>query len=243
MTRIGIITQARTTSTRLPNKVLLSAGNRTMLDHHLDRLAATGYPVIVATTVNPSDDRIVDVAHSHGAHVFRGSEHDVLSRFAGAAAAKSLDAVVRVTSDCPLIDADLIRVGVERFLNIDDTHAYVSNVIERTFPRGFDFEVFSASSLYEANRLAVLDMDREHVTPYLNQNRAGHTVYAHVARTVDASPYRVTLDTADDLTLLKALIEDFNAAHLSADEIIAVLDAHPDLVSINAHIEQKKLGE
>lgn len=243
MTTVGIITQARMTSTRLPGKVLLRSGGRTMLDHHLDRLAGAALPIVVATTTNSTDDVIVDAGRSHGVQVYRGSEHDVLSRFAGAAADAGLDTVVRVTSDCPLIDPALIRIGVDRFAEMDDPTAYVSNVIERTYPRGFDFEVFSAAVLNEADQLAEIESDREHVTPYLNQNRTGRTRFSHVVRQSDASHHRVTLDTPDDLTLIRALIEDHEAAGLTVEQIIDVLESHPALARINAHVEQKKLGQ
>lgn len=242
MTRIGIITQARMTSTRLPGKVLLTAGAATMLDHHLTRLSGAGFPVLVATTTNAADDPIVDAATEHGALIYRGDELDVLDRFARAASRMSLDVVVRVTSDCPLIDPDLIVKGVERFQALHDPYAYVSNVISRSYPRGFDFEVVSAAALYDADQNAVAPSDREHVTPYLYLNRSGRTVFAHVEHPYDASRYRVTLDTEDDLRLLRTLIEDHDAQRLSAPEIIEVLEAHPELGLLNAHVEQKKLG-
>lgn len=242
MTRVGIITQARMTSTRLPGKVLLSAGGRTMLEHHLDRLGAAGVPLIVATTVNEADDVIVEEAERLGARVFRGSEADVLSRFAGAADSLGLDAVVRVTSDCPLIDGDVVRHGIDGFLALDDPDAYVSNTLERTFPRGFDFEVFSADALHDADVNATSASDREHVTPYINQNRSGRSSISSVTRETDASRYRVTLDTHEDFALIRTLIEDHDAATLPADGIISVLDQHPELVALNAQVEQKKLG-
>jgi spore coat polysaccharide biosynthesis protein SpsF len=243
LTKIGIITQARMTSTRLPGKVLLSAGGRTMLEHHIDRLGAAGVPVIIATTVNETDDVIVEEAERLGARVFRGSEADVLSRFAGAAESLHLDAVVRVTSDCPLIDGDVIRRGIDAFLALDDPDAYVSNTLERTFPRGFDFEVFSTKALREANANATSASDREHVTPYINQNRSGHSTISSVRRGADASRYRVTLDTQEDFALIRTLIEDHDAAKLPADGIVSVLDQHPELVALNANIEQKKLED
>ena len=112
--KVGIITQVRVTSTRLPAKVLLSVAGRSYLEHHLDRLSRTGLPVIVATTTNVHDDLVVQVCHEDGIPVFRGSEDDVLSRFAGAAREHELDAVVRVTSDCPLIDPEIVAAGVDR---------------------------------------------------------------------------------------------------------------------------------
>lgn len=243
MSRTGIITQARMTSTRLPGKVLLRADGRTMLDHHLDRLSEVGVPVIVATTTNASDDPLVTAALDRGIDVFRGSESDVLGRFSDAAADAGLDTVVRVTSDCPLIDPAPIRDGIRLFDDLGDPYAYVSNVLERTFPRGFDFEVFSAAALHEAHRDALDAPEREHVTPYLYNDRSGRVTRHAITRDHDASRYRVTLDTTDDLTVIRRLIEEHGAATLDASGIIDVLDRHPELARINEHVEQKKLGE
>ena len=112
MSRTGVVTQARTTSTRLPGKVLIEVGGRTLLDHHLDRLEAAGLEVYVATTSNAADDPIVDLAERRGLAVHRGSEHDVLARFAGLVREFGLDTVVRVTSDCPLIDGGLVAGAI-----------------------------------------------------------------------------------------------------------------------------------
>ncbi|MCW2754406.1 MAG: acylneuraminate cytidylyltransferase [Marmoricola sp.] len=241
--RVGVITQARTTSTRLPGKVLLTAGGRTLLDHHLDRLESAGLDVYVATTVNASDDPIVALAEARGLGVHRGSEDDVLARFTGCIEQFSLATVVRVTSDCPLIDGALVAHGIEIFLAADDPWTYVSNGLERTYPRGFDFEVFSAQALLDAGENAYEQPQREHVTPYLYTNGSGRMSLRNLSRTANASAYRVTLDTAEDLVLIRTLIEDYGAAGLDVDQIIAVLDAHPELVAVNAHVEQKKLGQ
>ncbi|PCE14941.1 acylneuraminate cytidylyltransferase [Microbacterium sp. SZ1] len=240
--KVGIITQARMTSTRLPGKVMLTAAGRPLLDIHLDRLSATDLPVIVATTTNAADDPIAGLAGSRGLTVFRGSEEDVLGRFAGAADEAGLDAVVRVTSDCPLLDPEVIGDAVRLFTELNDPDAYVSNVIERTYPRGLDVEVFSAAALADADASATDPSDREHVTPYLYANRSGRTTLRSITRTPDASRHRITLDTADDLTVIRRLIEDHDAARLDAAGLVAVLDAHPELTAINAHVEQKKLG-
>jgi spore coat polysaccharide biosynthesis protein SpsF len=243
VTRVGIITQARTTSTRLPRKVLIEVGGRTLLDHHLDRLAASGLPVLVATTTNTTDDEIASIASGRGLAVHRGSESDVLSRFHECAVAHGLDVVVRVTSDCPLIDGELIASAVQEWLAADDPWLYLSNTLERSFPRGFDFEVFSAAALAEAHEQATEDPQREHVTPYLYANASGRMHLRNIAWPEDKSAYRVTLDTPEDLELILTLIEEYDAAHLSCGEIIALLDAHPELVLLNRHVEQKKLGE
>jgi spore coat polysaccharide biosynthesis protein SpsF len=241
--RAGIITQARTTSTRLPGKVLERVGGRTLLEHHLTRLAASGLTVVVATTTNTTDDPVAELAGSLGAAVFRGSEHDVLSRFRGAAEQEQLDVVVRVTSDCPLVDGAVVAAGVAEFLRRGDPDGYVTNTQPRTFPRGFDYEVFSRAALEEADREAHLPEHREHVTPYLAQNVSGRVRVQNLTFEPDRSGYRVTVDTADDLELVRRLVEDHGAAELDCAAIVQVLDAHPELVAVNAHVEQKKLGE
>lgn len=242
MSRVGIITQARTTSTRLPGKVLIEVAGRTLLEHHLDRLASAGVEVLVATTVNAADDAIADVAASRGLACHRGSEHDVLARFHDCAAAAGLDVVVRVTSDCPLIDGRIIAGAIERYAAAADEDLYLSNALRRTFPRGLDFEVFSAAALADAARHATDPAHREHVTPYLYENAGMHTRLAHVTWPQDRSGYRVTLDTPEDLTLIRTLIEDHEAHLLDCAGIIALLDEHPELVAINSHVEQKALG-
>jgi spore coat polysaccharide biosynthesis protein SpsF len=245
--KIGIITQARATSTRLPAKVLLTAGGRTFLEHHLDHLQATGLPVIVATTTNADDEPIVELADRAGFPVFRGSELDVLDRFAGAIREHELDGVVRVTSDCPLIDPQVVAAGVDRFRAEAEENLYVSNCLERTYPRGMDYEIFSGARLLKADAEATLPADREHVTSYLHQNRTGDMRLVNLPWTdspaPDASKYRLTLDTADDRELLTRLIEDFDGAGLTIADLVAIMGKHPELHALNEHIEQKKLGE
>ncbi|TDU89355.1 spore coat polysaccharide biosynthesis protein SpsF [Kribbella voronezhensis] len=241
--KIGIITQARATSTRLPAKVLLTAGGRTYLEHHLDHLQATGLPVIVATTTNEADEQIVEIAAKAGVPVFRGSELDVLSRFAGAIREHELEGVVRVTSDCPLIDPEVVVAGVDRFRAEAAENLYVSNCLERTYPRGMDYEVFSGPRLLKADAEATLPADREHVTSYLHQNRTGDMRLVNMPWTESGSQYRLTLDTEDDRLLLATLIEDFGAAELNVHDLVAIMDKHPELHALNEHIEQKKLGE
>ena len=241
--KIGIITQARATSTRLPAKVLLTAGGRTYLEYHLDHLQATGLPVIVATTTNAADEQIVEIAAQAGVPVFRGSELDVLSRFAGAIREHELDGVVRVTSDCPLIDPEVVVAGVDRFRAEAAENLYVSNCLERTYPRGMDYEVFSGARLLKADADATLPADREHVTSYLHQNRTGDMRLVNMPWTESGSQYRLTLDTEDDRKLLATLIEDFGAAELNVADLVAIMDKHPELHALNEHIEQKKLGE
>ncbi|MBC6607749.1 glycosyltransferase family protein [Hymenobacter sp. BT188] len=237
--KIGIISQARMTSTRLPGKVLLPVAGQPLLQYHVTRLRESGLPMYLAITSNSTDDVLAEfAAHAH-LPCTRGDEQDVLGRYCQCAEENQLDIIVRVTSDCPLLDGRLIAQGVQEYLRHQDSRLYLSNVLERTFPRGFDFEIFSRELLTEAYHQAVLPGDREHVTPYIHQNRLGNVHFQHVTRSPNRSQYRLTVDTPDDFRLLKLLIENHNAAALTSDEIIALLDQHPELVALNAHIEQK----
>jgi spore coat polysaccharide biosynthesis protein SpsF len=239
--KIGIISQARMTSTRLPGKVLLQAAGKSMLQYHIERLALSGYPIIIATTVNKTDDPIVEFAERQSISYYRGDENHVLSRYYETARKYGLDIVVRVTSDCPFIDGDLVREAVELFAKENNEYLYISNCLIRSYPRGFDFEVFSFQALKEAYHCATLAGDIEHVTPYIHQSRSGKITYKHITQSVDKSVYRITLDTEEDFQLIKILLEQYGAASMSFTEIIDLLDSHPELAAINAHIEQKKI--
>ncbi|WP_114781613.1 cytidylyltransferase domain-containing protein [Botryobacter ruber] len=241
--KVGVITQARTTSTRLPGKVLLKAGTKTILKHHTDRLRGAGLTLYIATTTNETDDPIAAFAREEEIAVCRGDEQNVLSRFYECALQHQLDVIVRVTSDCPLIDGYVIADAVRRYLELDNEQVYLSNALQRTYPRGFDFEIFSFKLLEEAYQNATKPEELEHVTPYINQNKSGHVILKHYTRPSDASHYRITLDTPEDLLLIRALLENFQADCLGAEEIIQLLDEHPELAQLNAAVEQKKLGE
>ncbi len=238
---VGIITQARMTSTRLPGKILKLAGGISLLEHHITRLRLSGYPVFIATTSNATDDIVIDFAKKHQISYYRGDEDNVLSRYYECATKYKLDIIVRVTSDCPLVDGALIKKGIEEYISENNPSVYLSNSIVRTFPRGFDFEIFSYDLLKEAYEKATLASDLEHVTPYINQNKSGNVIFKHILCKENKSDIRITVDTIEDYTLVKKLIEEYDASNLNADEIIRVVDINPSLKAINAHIEQKKL--
>jgi spore coat polysaccharide biosynthesis protein SpsF len=239
--KIGIITQARMTSTRLPGKILLEEGGISFLKYHVERLRQTGLPLFVATTTNDTDEPIVNFCIQNDLPYYRGDEDNVLSRFYFCAKENNLDVVIRVTSDCPFVDPSLILEGVDLYNQSQDSNAYVSNCLVRTFPRGIDFEIFSFSALEDAYLHASLSGDLEHVTPYIHQNRSGVVVVKHIVQKEDKSQFRITLDTPEDLQLISTLIRDYNAHYLSHTAIVNILESQPDLVAINAHVEQKKI--
>lgn len=241
--KVGIISQARMTSTRLPGKVLKSVADKPLIKYHVDRLSKSNIPIYIATTSNQSDLPLVQFCQENQIPYFCGSEEDVLARYFLAAEKYGLDVIIRVTSDCPLIDGELIAEGLVKYVERIPTHKnlYLSNCLQRTYPRGFDFEIFSFASLHEAYQFATLSSDREHVTPYLHQNRNKKMEFLSMTRSEDASQFRITVDELADFQLIKILIEQHNAHLLNSDQICDLLKRHPELVKINSNIEQKKL--
>ncbi len=230
------------TSSRLPGKVLMRINDKSLLEYHLERLRSTNLKVIIATTVNDTDNPICELAEKLNLDYFRGSENNVLDRFYNAAKKFDLKHIVRLTSDCPLIDPFLIRDAVEQYCQIGNENIYLSNAIERTFARGFDFEIFSFASLMEAKENTIDESDLEHVTPYIWKNKSGKIDLVHVKQDVNNSNLRVTVDTPQDLELIRQLIENFHADKLSQREIEKILLGHPKLIAINAEIHQKKVN-
>ena len=206
-----IITQARTGSTRLPGKVLMKVNEQELLYIHLERLKKSKLKdrVIVATTLNMEDDQIADVCDKWGIPSFRGSENDVLDRFYQCAKDLKPKWVVRVTSDCPLIDPALVDavISCAQTNNVD----YCSNGLIENFPDGQDVEVFKFSALEKAWENAKLNSEREHVTPYIrmNANFNGGSQFTAINFPCvrDYSKIRMTVDERKDFDLIKVLIE------------------------------------
>lgn len=240
MPKIGIITQARMTSSRLPGKVLKTIAGKTLIDYHLQRLKKSQLPIVVATTDQSSDQPIVDFCHPEFP-VVRGSENNVLSRFWKVVEKFNFDVIVRVTSDCPLIDGGIIRDACNRYIELRQPWVYMSNCLERTYPRGFDFEIFSQTMLKEAHQKATALHELEHVTPYFYQNLHGKTNFVSLTQKNNLSHIRLTVDEKDDFNLIKILIENHNCDQKNAVEIMDLISKHPELTKLNSHIEQKKL--
>jgi spore coat polysaccharide biosynthesis protein SpsF len=235
-----IIVQARMTSTRLPGKVLLPLAGVPMLTRLVERLRrvqrADG--IVVATTTNASDDAIAALCAQLGVPCHRGSEHDVLSRYADASRLHGADVVVRITSDCPLIDPALIDQVIAAYE--EGGSDYVSNMLPPTWPYGMAVEVFSAAALAQAHAEATQVAEREHVTPFLYWHPERYRL-RNVASPVDLSHHRWTVDTPEDYALVSRLFDhlmltrpDFTQA-----DVLALLDANPDWIAINQHIQQK----
>ncbi len=198
------VLQARMSSTRLPGKVLMDLGGQPMLLFMIRRLARSSLidQLVVATSMAPSDDALVEVLDAAGVKVFRGPLDDVLGRFAGAAATYAPQVVVRVTGDCPLIDPDLVDRVIAPVL--DGQCDYASNTSPPTYPDGLDCEAFSYALLTEAAKEARLGSEREHVTPYMRNSANARLI--NVASPIDLSSLRWTVDYEDDLHRMRELV-------------------------------------
>ena len=205
-----LITQARTGSTRLPGKVLMEVNQTPLLKIHLDRLKKSKNvdKIIVATTDNAEDNIIEKLATEWGYEVFRGSENDVLDRFYKAVKDINPLWVVRVTSDCPLIDPLLVDEVIS-FVQDSDME-YGSNTLVELFPDGQDIEIFKFAILEKAWKYANLLSEREHVTPYIINNsniRGGCLFYAiNYSCHSDFSKIRMTVDEIRDFEMISILI-------------------------------------
>jgi spore coat polysaccharide biosynthesis protein SpsF len=243
--KVVIIIQARMTSTRLPGKVLKTILDKSILEHQVERLQRieNAADIVIATTTNLTDQPIVECCQSLSTPYYRGPEADVLARYYGAATEHAADAIVRITSDCPLIDPQVVSEVIRFYVNNFPKYDYVSNVLERTYPRGMDTEVFSYSALQEMFNEATLQQDRENVTTYIYKTHPEKYHTANVFNFEDQSHHRWTVDTPEDFELIKRIIETLYPIKPTFDlaDTLKLLNQHPDWCELNAHIEQKKL--
>lgn len=207
--KVIAITQARLGSTRLPSKVLLKLGDKSLLQVHLERVlrAKRITELIVATTEESGSDAICEIASATGASCYKGSTDDVLDRFYQAVKDREADWVVRLTSDCPLIDPQLIDQVIEKAL--DSNVDYCANILVEDFPDGQDIEVMKMSALERAWSESIRRSDREHVTPYIRENTdfKGGTLFSGIDFPAPANynKIRMTVDEPADLEMMRWL--------------------------------------
>lgn len=242
MTRTVAIVQARTGSTRLPGKVMKPLLGEPVLAHVLRRVGrATAIDeAVIATTELPSDDPIVELAEGEGWPVVRGSELDLLDRYLRAARAHAAERVVRITSDCPMIDPGLIDAVIATLER--EGADYASNTLppRRTYPRGLDVEAMTMESLERAGREDHDPASREHATPYLWRHPDLFR-HARVDHEVDLSHHRWTVDTPEDYALLTRIFEHFGRDDFTWLEALEAVEANPAWSELNRHIEQKSV--
>jgi spore coat polysaccharide biosynthesis protein SpsF len=239
--KVVCITQARTTSTRLPGKVLMEVEGKALLVHHLERLQRCQqvHEVVLATTVNPSDDEVAYIGKSLSVRVIRGSEHDVLSRYVMAAEVSNADLIVRVTSDCPLIDPALVDKVVRALID-DDTIDY-ANLDMTNFPRGLDSEAFRRSILHKANEDPMTTYyEREHVTPYI-YNRPDHYKLKAITGLWKTPAWRWCVDEQADFELVSLIMKTLLPRNrdFTWTDCAELMVRNPDWAKLNQQVIQK----
>ena len=246
--RIGAVIQARTSSTRLPEKVLKNlpySSNITILEQVIRRLKKSRMlnEIIIATTTNEEDKKIIDIARKENVKGFKGSRDNVLERYYLAAKKNDLDIVVRITSDCPCVDPEIVDLILERHL--EENSDYTSNSLVKSFPRGLDVEVINFKALQKAYFEAKNDFEKEHVTPFIYKTKPElfklNTFEA--GNELKAPDIRITLDTEEDYALLCAVFDYLYSenAFFSSKDIINLFYQKPWLKIINKKIVQKKI--
>lgn len=240
MERAAII-QARMGSTRLPGKALKDICGKSMLERVVERVKKTKTidGLIIATTVREEDDQIVAECEKVGVPVFRGDPEDLLDRYYQCAKRYGVQNVIRITSDCPLIEPEVIDLVVGKFFEVKPD--YASNTLPpRTYPRGLDVEVFSFDALELAWREDKDPAWREHVTPYIYRHPEKFKLHA-VTNDADYSYMRWTVDTPEDLVLVRKIYGHFGNDAFSWHNVIKLLENHPEWLEINKHVVQKEL--
>ncbi len=231
------IIQARMGSTRLPNKVLMELEGKAVLGHIVERVGQSRFvdDIIVATTIDRRDLKIVEYCASRSIRVFVGSENDVLDRYYQAARALGAGNIIRITSDCPMIDPEIIDMIGQR--HEQEKVDYSSNTLEETYPDGLDAEIFSFAALENAWKNATLKSDREHVTPFIKKSPNLFKLCS-VKNTEDLSRLRWTIDQPEDYEFLKtifAAVYTKNPRFRMKDAMEAIRN-NPRLEEINSGI-------
>lgn len=235
--KIICIIQARFNSVRLPGKIFLDLDGKTVLERVVERAKRSSLidEIIVASTINKDDLRVVELCRDKGINIFQGSEDDVLDRFYQAAKLINAENIVRITADCPLIDHKIIDMVIKKHL--DSSSDYTSNILKETFPDGEDVEIFTFKTLEKAWKEAKLLSEREHVTPFIKKN-PGIFKITNVGNNEDLSKYRWTIDEPKDYKLIKMIYEYFSGKKVDFGmlDVLEFIHNHPELEAINADI-------
>ena len=236
---ITAIIQARMSSTRLPNKVMAEISGKPMLWYVVNRTrkSAKVDRVIVATSNQTDDDVIARFCGEEKIPYYRGSIDDVLDRFYQTAREFGGEVIVRITSDCPLIDPAIIDKVVDEFLEND--FDYVSNTVNPTYPDGLDVEVIKRSALDRAWKEARLKSEREHVTPYIFKNPSLFKV-GSVQQDEDLSALRWTVDEPEDLEFVRAVYDRMESLEFGMRDVLSIIEKHPEISEINQNLTRNE---
>jgi spore coat polysaccharide biosynthesis protein SpsF len=234
-------------SSRLPGKILKDVGGVPMLSHVVTRTRRSQWvgQVVVATTTNTSDDAVDSFCKSHGIPVYRGDPFDVLDRYYQSARTFEAQTIIRITGDCPLIDPKEIDRVIEAFFTeeVDFAANRLPPPWHRTTPIGMDTEVVTIEALTRAWQEATAPYAREHVMPYLYEE-PGRFKILLVDHEPDLGDLRLTVDTREDLILIRKIFEHFgNKNNFALEDILSVIDDHPEWLEINADVAHKSYND
>ena len=244
--KIGAIIQARTSSSRLPRKVLKPLpfdSDVCVLQQVIRRVSNSKLidEVIIATSINEEDQEIVDIAKKENKNFYCGSLDNVLERYYNAASQNDLDIVVRITSDCPCIDSNIIDKIIQNHIDLDAD--YTSNSLKESFPRGIDVEVINFDVLKRAYLEASKNYEKEHVTPFIYKSHPDEFNINIYVSDEDNSDIRITLDTPQDYSLLCCVYDNLYEKDnfFTLNDILDLFSKKPWIKSINEDIVQKKV--
>lgn len=234
--------EARMASSRLPGKILKDVLGKPMLERMVERVRRSRLvqDIVIATTVDPSDQATEDACRAMGVKCFRGSNDDVLLRVLEAAKTHQADLIVELTGDCPVIDPVLIDEVIQFYL--DNDYDYASNVLGRSFPRGTEVQVFSVKVLDEVNRITQDPADHEHVSLYIYEHPEKYKLGTIAAPPELQRPgVRLTVDLPQDLELIRQIYQRLYPGNpdFGIRDILELLDREPHLAQLNGSIQQK----
>ena len=244
--KIIAIVQARMSSARLPCKVLMDLCGKPVLWHVVNRLKRSSLigEIVIATTVNEKDNAIVGFCKKNNFDYYRGSEEDVLDRYYQTAKKFKADIITRITSDCPLIDPEVVDKVIKAYLDGKKNFDGATNSIRRTYPRGLDAEVFSFKALEKCWEQAGKGYQREHVTVYMYEYPELFKLVS-VENNKDLSAWRLVVDEVDDFELVKKIYENLflKNKYFSMKDIEVLLEKNYSFLEINKKVKQKQLTD
>tara|TARA_Y100000310_G_C20701081_1_gene829943 strand:- start:2217 stop:2978 length:762 start_codon:yes stop_codon:yes gene_type:complete len=228
----GCIIQARTGSTRFPKKILNKIDEmHTVLEFLIKQLKNSRKidKIVIATTCSNDDEKIVELCKQLDLDFFQGDENDLVDRYYKCAKKFNFENIIRITSDCPLMDPYLVDEGIDKFL--EEGCDYLTNSTG-SFPHGVDFSIFKFSVLEKTWKNARLQSEKEHIIPYMEKNESNfNTIF--IKNDNDHSKFRITLDWPDDLELLRIIVSRIDNRPILIQDVVKLLDNNLNLLKIN----------
>lgn len=241
--KIVAIIQARCGSSRFPNKIFAEISGKPLIWHVVNRLkySETINDILIATTTNHLDDKLVEWANNNNVKIFRGDENNVLNRYYEASKSIGADVIIRITADDPFKEPNIIDKAVRKLIELRAD--FVCNNNPPSFPEGLDVEVFTKNAINIAENNSVSSFEREHVTQYFYKNSSCFKIY-NISNDINLSYLRWTIDTDVDLKMVKQIyshlyISDKQIFYMN--DIIGLLEKYPEIKTINMSVQRSEM--